>query len=185
MKQLLLAILILSGMCSLAQENRMVIQGKIVDVKGHPVPDVYIVNMVSHEKDISLKNGVFTLKILPTDSLLLSHISYFRKIVNATSLLRNPVLVLESESINVKEITVSPEEKSAAEIVSQNLNVAEWDIRPQPGDGFSESGRAKQTLAQNNSVLRSEASSVSFLRFSIGDILGKWKKKRQRRKNNR
>jgi len=141
--------------------------------------------MVSQEKDISLKNGVFTLKILPTDSLLLSHISYFRKIVSATSLLQNPVITLESESINVEEITVSPEDKSAAEIVSQNLNVKEWDIRPQPGDGFSESERAKQTMAQNNSVLRSEASSLTFFRFSVGDMLDKWKKKRKKRKNYR
>lgn len=163
----------------------MVIQGKIVDAKGEPISDVYIVNLLSQEKDISLKNGVFTLKILPTDSLLLSHISYFRKIVSATQLLRNPVITLESESIHVEEITVSPEEKSAAEIVSQNLNVKEWDIRPQPGDDFSELERAKQTMAEHNSVLRSEASSVTFLRFSIGDILGKWKKKRERRKSYR
>ncbi|RIJ46256.1 hypothetical protein D1614_20000 [Maribellus luteus] len=185
MKQLLLASFILSGLCSMAQDERMLIQGKIVDAKGAPVPDVYIVNLLSHEKDISLKNGVFTLNILPTDSLLLSHISYFRKIVSATQLLRNPVITLESESIHVEEITVSPDEKSAAEIVSQNLNVKEWDIRPLPGDGFSESERAKQTMAENNSVLRSEASSVSLLKFSVGGMLEKWKKKRKKRKNYR
>lgn len=182
MKQLLLATLILSCLFSIAQDEPITIQGKIVNKKGDPVPDVYILNLVNYEKDISLENGVFTIKISPTDSLLLSHISYFRKVVSATSLRLNPVITLESESVNVEEITVSPEEKSAADIVGQNLNVEEWDIRPQPGDGFSESERAKQTMAEHNSVLRSEASSVTFLRFSIGDILGKWKKKRQRRK---
>ena len=71
MKQVLLAILILSGLYSIAQEERMTIKGKIVDMKGEPVSDVYIINLVSNERAITLNNGVFTIKIFSTDSLIL------------------------------------------------------------------------------------------------------------------
>ena len=185
MKHVLLATLILTALYSIAQDKRMVIQGKIVDAKGDPVSDVYIINLVSNEKDISGVNGVFTIKIFPTDSLVLSHISYFRKIITANSLLLNPVLTLESENVNVEEVTVSPEQKSDMDNAMENIQQIDWDTRPQPGDGFSEADRVNQTMTENNRVLRTEASSVSLLKFSIGDMLGKWKKKRQRRKKYR
>ena len=183
MKQVLLAILILSGLCSIAQEERMTIQGKIVDMKGEPVSDVYIINLVSNEKDITLNNGVFTIKIFSTDSLILSHISYLRKVVTAGSLLLNPVVTLESESMNVGEVTVSPGQKSDLDNAWENIQAIEWDIRPQPGDAYSVSERANQLMTENNRLMRTEASSVSLLKFSIGDLLGKWKKKRKKRKN--
>ena len=185
MKQVLLAILILSGLCSIAQEERMTIQGKIVDMKGEPVSDVYIINLVSNEKDITLNNGVFTIKIFSTDSLILSHISYLRKVVTAGSLLLNPVVTLESESMNVGEVTVSPGQKSDLDNAWENIQAIEWDIRPQPGDAYSVSERANQLMTENNRLMRTEASSVSLLKFSIGDLLGKWKKNRKKRKNSR
>ncbi len=185
MKQVLLVTFILSSLCSVAQEERMLIQGKIVDTKGDPVSDVYIINLVSNEKDITLENGVFTINISSTDSLILSHISYFRKVVTATSLLLNPVITLEGESLNIEEITVSPDQTTDAERVRENLQQEKWETKPLPGDGFTESERAEIFIAEHNSVMRSEASSVTFLRFSISDLFGKWKKKRKARKNNR
>ena len=185
MKQVLLVVLILINFCSIVQEQRIVIQGKIVDAKGEPVSDVYIVNLVSNEKDISLKNGVFTIKISPTDSLAISHISYFRKVVSVHSLLINPVITLESENVNIQEITVSPEQKSELDLANENIQQIEWDVRPQPGDAFTESERVNYLMTENNKVLRTEASSLTFTRFSPGEILGKWKKKREWRKNSR
>jgi len=171
MKQVLLATFILSSLCSVAQEKRMVIQGKIVDTKGDPVSDVYIINLVSHEKDITLQNGVFTIKISPTDSLILSHISYFRKVVSATSLLLNPVITLEGESLNIEEITVTPDQMTDEERVRENLQQEKWDIKPRVGDGFTDEDRVNQTITANNGVFRSEASSVTFLRFSFQSVI--------------
>lgn len=182
MKQVLLVILILTSFSSVAQQERIAIQGKIVDQKGVPVSDVYIINMVTNEKDISLKNGIFTINISPTDSLVLSHISYFRKMVKGNSLLLDPLITLESENINIQEITVSPEQKSDLDFANENIQQIDWDPRPQPGDDYSASERANKLMTENNRVMRTEASSVSLLRFSIGDILGKWKKKRKNKK---
>jgi len=184
-KKILLAIFILSGLCSIAQEEGISIQGKIVDTKGDPVSDVYIINLVTHEKDITLENGVFTITISPTDSLVLSHISYFRKIITATSLLLNPLVTLEGESLKIEEITVSPDQVPDEERVRENLQQDKWEINPLSGDGFTESERAKMFISEHNSVMRSEATSLTFFRFSIGDILEKWKKKRKVRKNSR
>lgn len=185
MKQFLLSTLILSALCSVAQEERMTIQGKIVDSNGDPVSDVYIINLVSNEKDITLENGIFTIRIFPTDSLVLSHISYFRKIVTAHSLLVNPVVMLESEHVNIKEVTISPEQKTDADKARKNIEEIDWDMRPQLGDGFTESERVNETMKEHNKVMRAEATSVTFFKFSIGDLLGKWKKKRKKRKDRR
>ena len=182
MKQVLLVILILISLSSVAQQERITIQGKIVDQNGEPVSDVYIINLVTNEKDISLKNGIFTIKISPTDSLVLSHISYFRKILKANSLLLDPLVTLESENVNIQEVTISPEQKSDLDFANENIQQIDWDPRPQPGDDYSASERANKMMTENNRVMRTEASSVSLLRFSIGDILGKWKKKREKRK---
>ena len=182
MKQVLLVAFILISLYSIAQNQRITIQGKIVDMKGEPVSDVYIVNLITNEKDISLANGIFTIEISPSDSLVLSHISYFRKIISAYSLLQNPIITLELEDVNIQEITVSPEQKSELDLANKNIQQIEWDVRPQPGDGFTESERAKNLMSENNSVMRSEATSLSFFSFSIGDILGKWKKKREQRR---
>lgn len=182
MKQVLLVTFILTSLYSIAQEQRFTIQGQIVDTKGNPVSDVYIVNLASNEKDISLENGTFTINVSLADSLVLSHISYFRKIISTYSLLQNPIITLESENVNIREITVSPEQKSELDLARENIQQIEWDVRPQPGDDFTESERAKNLMSEHNSVLRAEASSLSFFSFSIGDILGKWKKKREQRK---
>lgn len=182
MKQVLLVILILISFCSVAQQERITIQGKIVDQNGEPVSDVYIINLVTNEKDVSLKNGIFTINISPTDSLVLSHISYFRKMLKANSLLLDPLVTLESENVNIQEVTVSPEQKSDIDFANKNIQQIDWDPRPQPGDDYSASERANKMMTENNRVMRTEAASVSLLRFSIGDILGKWKKKRENRK---
>lgn len=182
MKQVLLVILILISFCSVAQQERITIQGKIVDQNGEPVSDVYIINLVTNEKDVSLKNGIFTINISPTDSLVLSHISYFRKMLKANSLLLDPLVTLESENVNIQEVTVSPEQKSDIDFANENIQQINWDPRPQPGDDYSPSERANKMMTENNRVMRTEAASVSLLRFSIGDILGKWKKKRESRK---
>lgn len=182
MRQVLLVVLILSCLYSIAQKQCFVIQGKIVDTKGEPISDVYILNLVTLEKDFSLKNGIFTIKISLTDSLLLSHISYFRKVLTVNSLLLNPVVTLESENVNIQEITVSPNQKSDLGLANKNMQKIEWDIRPQPGDNFTESERAKNLMSENNQVMRTESSSISLFHFSIGDIVRKWKKKRKEKK---
>ena len=185
MKQVLLFALILTSLYLVAQEQRFTVQGKIVDSEGQPVSDVYIVNLVTSEKDISTKSGIFTINVSPNDSMVLSHISYFRKVVLVNSLLLNPVVILESEHVKIQEITVSPEQKSELDLANKNIQQIDWDVRPQPGDGFTESERAKYLMSENNRVLRTEASSVSFLSFSPSDVLSNWKRKRAHRKETR
>lgn len=183
MKQVFLLVFLISiNLCSTAQEQSITIQGKIVDENGNPISDVHIINLASSEKDISLRNGVFTLEVFPCDSLVLSHISYFSKVFSVHSLLVNPELILEAKNVNIQEILISPNQKTDLDRANENIQKIDWDPRPQPMDNYTESERAKQFMDENNRVMRTEASSVSLLRFSVGDMLGKWKKKRERRK---
>ena len=154
-----------------AQQKNFLIEGQVVDLHGKAVQDVYIVNLNSHNKDISRENGVFSIWVSPSDSLVLSHISYFRKVVSVHSLLINPVVKIVSEDINIPEIRITSEQLSDYERADQNLQfLKEYDVLE-----FTkideETGPVQNIMIENNELMRSEASSISLIRFSPGDQL--------------
>ncbi|MDX1285666.1 MAG: hypothetical protein R3182_11665, partial [Draconibacterium sp.] len=168
-----------------AQQEKFQLQAKVVDKNGQPISDVYIVNLVSREKDISRPNGIIDIRVSSSDSIVLSHISYFRKVVKVHTLLINPVVVLESENVNIGEVTVSPEQKSQLMQAQENLkDIKEFDfpLRPKIDE---ESNPVNELMTEHNRVLRTEASSITMIRFTPGDVLNKWKKKREKKKKSR
>jgi len=183
MKTITTILLLLLCSVTFAQEQKFLIEGKIVDEQGNPVTDVYIVNLNNHDKDISHPNGIFAIWVSPGDSLILSHISYFRKIVSVQTMLVNPIVTLESEHVDIPEVRVSPSQISDLDRAKQNLQQNKWDIRSRPGDMSTESQQMQQVITANNNVLRAEASSVSIVKFSpsenIGKLFTKLKKKDQ------
>lgn len=166
---------------SSGQLKEFLLEGQIVDEEDNPISDVYIVNPDNNETDISHENGVFSMWVSPGDSLVLSHISYFRKTVTVYSLLLNPKVVMISEHVDIPEVIVSPNPTTDIDRANENINQIDWDFRPQPGDDFTESEQLQQTVIENNRVLRTEAASVSILKFSpsenIGRLFTKLKKK--------
>lgn len=174
MKQLLLLLLILSSLSSISQVKRFTIQGKIVDSNGEPIPDVYIVNLVSKEKDISLSDGIFTILVLPTDSIVLSHISYYRKKVRIHDLLLDPIIILSSENIDIPEVKVTPDQKSELDHARENLQFLQ-DYNP-PIKARMEAEEAEPVqdiMTEHNDQMRVEASSLSMVRFSPAENVGK------------
>ncbi|WP_372649801.1 hypothetical protein [Draconibacterium sp.] len=166
---------------SFGQIKRFLIQGQIVDQNDNPISDVYIVNLDNHDKDISQKNGVFSVWVSPGDSLVLSHISYFRKIVSVHTLLVNPKVEMVSENVDIPEIVVSPQQVSELDKAEQNLAfMQEYNPPIKFRMAEEESDPVSMIMTENNDFMRSEASSISLFRFSPSENVGKlftlWKK---------
>jgi len=171
---LFLFMFLFSGLISQAQHEAFLVEGRIVDQNGMAIPDVYVVNLRNHDKDISRDNGVFTIWVNPSDSLVLSHISYIRKVVRVQTILINPMIEMYSELINVPEIRVSPQQISDLDRAGYNMRfmddykVAEYTkIKAEQQDPIISIATA------NNNLMRVEAASVSIVRFSPSDALGK------------
>ena len=159
---------------SFGQIKRFLIQGQIVDQNDNPISDVYIVNLDNHDKDISQKNGVFSVWVSPGDSLVLSHISYFRKIVSVQSLLINPKVQLISEHVDIPEIVVSPEQITDIDRARENMAFMDDYRSPVRMRIEEEEGNPVTTIMiANNIALRSEASSISIVAFSPSESIGR------------
>lgn len=74
MKKALLHILLLLSASSFGQ---ITLEGFVrAEDNGEPIPQVYVVNLTTEESATSNSNGFFSIEMSPTDTLLLSHISY-------------------------------------------------------------------------------------------------------------
>lgn len=170
---------------SFAQQEKFLLQGRVIDQAGKAVSDVYIVNLNTHEKDISHTSGIFAIWVLPDDSLVFSHIAYYRRVVTVNSILLDPDVTIVSEHVNIPEVIVNPEQKTEMENAKANLEFLNDFKAP----GFvkidsNDNDPVSATMRENNSVLRSEASSISIIRFSPSVVLSTLinnKQKRDRR----
>ncbi|WP_167605336.1 hypothetical protein [Maribellus sediminis] len=171
---LFLFMFLFSGLVSEAQHEAFLIEGRIVDQNGMAIPDVYVVNLRNHDKDISRDNGVFTIWVTPSDSLVLSHISYIRKVVRVQTILVNPMIEMYSEHINVPEIRVSPEQISDLDRANDNLKfINQYEVPAFTKISADQQNPVSAVITENNRQMRVEAASVSIVRFSPSDVLGK------------
>lgn len=181
MKPLLFILFVISFYSCFSQDKEFFIQGRLVDSKQNPIADAYIINLRSSEKSTSRDNGVFDVLVLPGDSLIISHVSYFRKVISAFQLMANPNVQLELDTINIMQIDVSPDQKTDAEKAEENIKNIEFDFRPQPFDSYTESERMGELLNKENRVERAAASSLHY-QFSPSQIIGKISEKIKKRK---
>lgn len=174
MRPLLILTLLILSFSSFGQIQRFTIQAKIIDQKGEPVSDVYIVNLVSKDKDISLSDGVFTIQVLPSDSIILSHISYFRKIVRIHDILLNPIITIYSENVDIPEVRVTPDQETELDHANANMQfIQEYNPPVNMRMSEEEADATKTIMTENNDLMRAEASSISLVRFSPSENIGK------------
>jgi hypothetical protein len=164
-------VFILISIASTAQLKKFLLQGQVIDQNNNPVSDVYIVNLNSQEKDISKNNGVFTLTVTPIDTLVLSHISYYRKQVTVHELLISPKVMLLSENVDIQEVVVGSERITDMDRAQQNMEFLN-EYQVPPFTKISEETNPVQNIAtENNELMRSEAASVSLFRFSPSELV--------------
>jgi hypothetical protein len=185
MKQLLLVILVLAFMGTFAQQKEFYIQGQVIDSKKNPVADAYVFNERNSSKFVSRSNGIFDVWVLPGDSIIITHISFIRKVVTVHQLMVNPVVQLEIDTINIKSVNVSASQRTDYEKAMTNIQRIEFDFRPSPDDGYTEGERMNALMQSEDEIQRVSASSVSLVRFSpsqeIGKLISKRKKKKEAR----
>ncbi len=183
MKLLPLLFLIFVFVHSQAQDNRFHLQGQVIDSHLTGIGDVYILNYRNLDKAVTRQNGVFDMWVLPGDSLMISHVSFTRKVVRVFDLMKNPIVKIEQDTVNILQVDVSPEQKTDMDRAQENLEfISEMKvpgyvkIKPEPNP-------VNQTVTEHNKVLRSEATSLSILRFSPSGTIGAAKEKIKKRKN--
>ena len=188
MKAVLTFLLLFLTVILFAQEKKFQLEGKIVDAQNRPIPDAYIINYRNLDKNISLANGVFSAWVFPNDSLLIDHISYYRKVVSVHSLLLNPIIQLQTDTINIIEIDVSPNYKNDYERAQENLTfLKEMEVEHFPKIKPDETA-VNQMITEHNKIFRAEAESVRLVQFSPSEQIGKifnLFKKRKKRKNDK
>ncbi len=182
MKPLLLFICVFVVLISTAQDKEFKLQGQVVDSKLNPVSDAYIFNLRNSVKDVSRINGVFEVGVLPGDSIVISHISFLRKVVTVHQLMINPIIQLDLDTINIRPVNVSASQRSDYEKALKNMESIEFDFRPQPDDAFTETERMKTLINTENQVERAYSNSLNFLQFSPSEEIGKMFAKRKKKK---
>lgn len=172
MKPILVTLMIFCTCIAYSQEEAFHMQGQVVDPKGNPVSDAYVVNYRNQYKSITQNNGVFDVWILPKDSIFVTHVTFLRKVVTAFDLMKNPVIVLEPNTVNIDQVDVFSNKKTDIELAKENIQQINFDPRPQVNDTYTESERMRQLLNTENKVERAIANSLTY-QFSPSEIIGK------------
>ncbi|MBN1985943.1 MAG: hypothetical protein JW761_06535 [Prolixibacteraceae bacterium] len=183
----LLALLFFVGICPLvfSQEKELYMQGRIIDEDSKPVADVYIINYRNLDKAVSRQNGIFELWVHPDDSLLISHVSYLPKRIRVFDLMINPVVQISLDTIHIVEVDIFSNPQDDVENARKNTESIHWDPRPKPDDGFTETEMVMDIVTRENNVMRSEATSLSIVKFSPSEVIGAVSKKIKKRKRSK
>ncbi|NOR75959.1 MAG: hypothetical protein GQ525_12475 [Draconibacterium sp.] len=167
---------------SFSQQDIFQIEGRLINSQMNPIADAYIFNNRNLDKNVTNYNGIFSIWVKPGDSLTISHVSYFRKVVTVHSLLVNPIILLAVDTIAIKEVSVSPNQKTDNEMAMENIESIKFDFRPQPDDDYTETERMQLLMNTEDRVQRTASYSLSLLRFSPSEEIGKFFEKRKKRK---
>lgn len=185
MKRLLLLFFVFACFISYAQQEEFHLQGRVVDAKKNPVEDALIFNERSARRLVSGNNGIFDVWVQPGDSVIITHISFIRKVVTVHQLMVNPVVQLDLDTINIRPINVSASQRTDYEKAMENIKRIDFDFRPMPDDNYTETERMKSLMQTQDQVQRVAASSVSLLSFSPSEEIGKMISKRKKKKEAR
>ena len=182
MKLLPFYILLIASLYSFSQqEEKFQIEGRIIGLNGKPVADAYLINFRDLDKNITNTNGVFSMWVFHGDSLLISHISYFRKVVTVYELLSNPIVQVQLDTVNIRDVVVSPNQKTEYEKAKENLSDVKEFYFPIFTKIDDEPNPVQEMATQHTRVMRTEAGSISLFRSSSGQQINKIIKKKKRR----
>jgi len=182
MKFLLLTAMFFSALYVSGQDEFFRLRGKITDSHFRPISDAYIINYRDYKKIVSNTDGEFNIWVKRGDSLMISHISYYRKVVYADSVRYHPVIQLKLDTINILHVNIFSEPRDEETFARKNINSWEFSIKPSPTEAFTEKERMQNIVSSENKVMRSEASSLRIATFSPSEQIGKLVKLIRRRK---
>jgi hypothetical protein len=172
MKIFLLFALVLVSVSSFSQEKEFILSGRILAYDSSFVSNAYIINFRTMAAYSSKSNGQFNIRVEHGDSMMVNHISFIRKKIYADSVLLNPEIYLEYDTIMLKQIDYGADEKLKKNLDENMGQIKNAEIiqykRMDP-----EMDLINKTMVENNSVLRSEASSLHIASFSPSEVASK------------
>lgn len=172
--QLPLAILfILLVSTSQAQDQVILLRGKVSDMNGIPISDAHIINYRNLNIVLSKEDGTFRMFAHAGDSLMVTHIAYEKKKVYTDDIQANPEIQLILDTINIALIEFHQERKSDLERAEENIQLILLYKVPRFEKIKTETEPAYQMTIEQNRLLRTDAASVSLLRFSPSEGIGK------------
>jgi monomeric isocitrate dehydrogenase len=96
-------------------------------------------------------------------------------------ILKNPVVKLDPDTVNIKPVNVSASQRTDYDKAMKNIQGMGFDFRPLPDDAYTESERMKDLLNTENRVQKSAASALTY-QISPSEIFGKLAEKRKKKK---
>lgn len=167
---------------SYSQQEVFYIEAQIVDNNSKPLGNVYILNYRNLDKAVSKQNGVFNMWVLPSDSLMISHVSYNRKVIRVFDLLVNPIVQIELDTINIMQVNILANPLNDYEKAKKNIESINFSLKPPVDETFTEKELVQDMLDRENKIMKSEANSLNLISFSPSKIVGFVSKKIKRRK---
>lgn len=165
-----------------SQQEEFYIEAQIVDNNSKPLGDVYILNYRNLDKAVSKQNGVFNMWVLPSDSLMISHVSYNRRIIRVFDILVNPIVCIEMDTINIMQVDILANPINDYDKAKKNIESINFSLKPPVNETFTEKELVQDMLDRENKIMKSEAHSLKFVSFSPTVIVGLISKKIKRRK---
>jgi hypothetical protein len=89
-----------------AADTSFTITGIVYDELFRPLPASHVINMDSHEGDVTDSLGIFSLRVSPADTLLIRNIAYRDTLVSAAYLTSNPQIRLRHRYYELEEARI-------------------------------------------------------------------------------
>jgi hypothetical protein len=89
-----------------AADSVYVLTGIVYDESFRPLPASHVINMDSHEGDVTDSLGIFSLRVYATDTLLIRNIAYRDTLVSARYLTENPHVRLKRRVYQLQEARI-------------------------------------------------------------------------------
>lgn len=173
MRLLLTILFIIMVAPALAQDEVILLRGRVTDKTSNPISDAHIINYRNLNIVLSKEDGSFRMFAHTGDSLMVTHIAYEKKKIYAREIQTNPEIILVLDTINIALIDYHQNKKDDIEIAEENIkSILEMKFPPYVKIK-TETDPVYQMVMENNRLMRTEAASVTFLRFSPSEEIGK------------
>jgi hypothetical protein len=104
--------------------------------------------------------------------LIVNHISFIRKKIYADSILINPIIYLDFDTVMLKQVDFGPDPEKLQKNLEETMSVIREADKIVYKRMDPEMELSNKTMVENNNVLRSEASSIRMASFSPSQVVG-------------
>jgi len=87
-------------------DSTYLLTGIVYDESFHPLPASHVINMVSHQGDVTDSLGIFSLRVHATDTLLIRNIAFRDTLVSARYVTVHPQIRLHRRFYPLQEATI-------------------------------------------------------------------------------